>query len=96
VRTGGVGGRGRIVQVRAVANDAACTRVGLAVRGSSGAVQRNRARRRLREAARPAAMARPGHDLVLSGAAPLLLSTPFAELRGDVELALRRALGTNG
>lgn len=57
-----------------------------------GAVQRNRARRRVREAVRlflPAII--PGYDLVFYLHSPDLLSTPFATLQQTVEDVLRRA-----
>lgn len=55
------------------------------------AVVRNRARRRLREAARLVlpGPARPGHDYVVV-ARPGALTQPFAELRADLDGALRQ------
>lgn len=56
-----------------------------------GAVVRNRARRRLREAARllPVAMLAPGVNYVLV-ARPAALTCPFPQLRSDLETCLRR------
>jgi ribonuclease P protein component len=56
-----------------------------------GAVVRNRARRRLREAARllPAAMLAPGVNYVLV-ARPAALTCPFPQLRSDLEACLRK------
>ena len=67
-------------------------RVGFtASRKVGSAVARNRARRRLREAARHVlpAQARPGYDLVLV-ARRETLTRPFGALIADLELALRR------
>jgi ribonuclease P protein component len=57
-----------------------------------GAVERNRARRRLREAARRVLpeRAKPGYDLVLVARAATLVR-PFAALLADLETALARA-----
>jgi ribonuclease P protein component len=66
-------------------------RLGLtASRRVGGAVERNRARRRLREAARRVlpASAKPGYDLVLIARAETL-RRPFVALVADLEAALR-------
>ena len=71
---------------------AAVVRVGFtASRKVGSAVARNRARRRLREAARQVlpAQARPGYDLVLV-ARRETLTRSFAALVADLEVALRR------
>jgi len=71
---------------------AAAVRVGFtASRKVGSAVARNRARRRLREAARQVlpAQARPGYDLVLVARRETLTRT-FAALVADLEVALRR------
>lgn len=71
---------------------AAAVRVGFtASRKVGSAVARNRARRRLREAARRVllAEARPGYDLVLV-ARRETLTRPFAALVADLQAALRR------
>ena len=67
-------------------------RVGFtASRKVGNAVARNRARRRLRAAARQVlrASARPGHDYVII-ARQATLSRAFADLVGDLELAVRK------
>lgn len=67
-------------------------RLGLtASRKVGGAVARNRARRRLREAARAVlpAHAAPGHDYVIV-ARPQTVDRPFGLLLSDLEGALRR------
>lgn len=67
-------------------------RVGLtASRKVGGAVERNRARRRLRAAAAEvlAANAAAGHDFVLIARAETV-RRPFAELKADMAQALRR------
>ncbi|MDX9992061.1 MAG: ribonuclease P protein component [Anaerolineales bacterium] len=67
-------------------------RVGVAAsRSLGGAVQRNRAKRLLREAIRPEVAALvPGHDLILIARAPLLQSD-FADLKKAIRSLLRRA-----
>lgn len=67
-------------------------RVGFtASRKVGGAVQRNRARRRLRAAAAEvlAANAAPGHDFVLIARAETV-GRPFADLKADIAQALRK------
>lgn len=59
-----------------------------------GAVQRNRVRRRLREAYRASRDAAPaGIALVIIGK-PVVLGAPFAALTHDVRQALAAAAGT--
>lgn len=57
-----------------------------------GAVQRNRAKRRVREAVR---LALPsigaGHDIVFVVRSPALIDAPFSSIQADVEQLLRRA-----
>jgi len=72
--------------------DMAGCRVGLTVsRRVGSAVDRNRARRRLRAAAEQVmpSHARADHDFVLIGR-KATLTRPFAALVGDVETALRK------
>ena len=67
-------------------------RYGLTVsRKVGGAVVRNRARRRLREAARAvlSAHAAPGHDYVLIGR-PATVARPYPALLDDLSIALKR------
>ena len=67
-------------------------RVGFtASRKVGNAVARNRARRRLRAAARQVlrTSAKPGHDYVII-ARQATLSRAFADLEGDLELAVRK------
>jgi RNase P protein component len=79
------------VRVQAAPNGREDARLGLSVPGLPGAVQRNRARRRLREAAR-GLDAHHGFDLVVSTDASVL-TLPFALLRGQVETAAAAAVG---
>lgn len=83
---------GAVVQ-SAPSSRAGVARIGLtATRKLGGAVVRNRARRRLREAARAAAdAAQPGHDYVLIARAGTL-TRPWAKLVED----LRRAFAGSG
>lgn len=57
-----------------------------------GAVQRNRAKRRVREAVRLALPSiEAGHDIVFVVRSPALIDAPFASIQADVEQLLRRA-----
>lgn len=69
------------------------TRCGFVVgKHVGGAVQRNRARRRVREAVRLALPSIvPGHDLVVVVRGAAVLTMPFASLQREVEHLLRRA-----
>ncbi|OWU83993.1 ribonuclease P [Oceanicola sp. 22II-s10i] len=62
------------------------------------AVARNRAKRRLREAARAviAAEGRPGWDYVLIGRKEITAERPFEDLKADLRHALRRVHGARG
>jgi ribonuclease P protein component len=83
---------GVVLQARARGDEGA-PRLGFtATRKLGGAVVRNRARRRLREAARLAApsAARPGHDYVLIARAGTL-TRRWPQLLADVERAFARA-----
>lgn len=57
-----------------------------------GAVQRNRAKRRLRAAAAQVLprLGRPGWDYVLIGRAGTTIARPFSSLLSDLEIALDR------
>lgn len=83
---------GLILQAAPNPDRSAAPRLGFTVsRKVGGAVERNRARRRLREAARLVmpARARPAIDYVLIGR-HTTLSRPWAELVHDLETALSR------
>lgn len=78
-------GRAGGVRVHAAPNGRDDARVGLSLPGMAGAVERNRARRRLREAARPL-RAHHGYDLIVSCDASAV-TAPFQLLREQVEAA---------
>ncbi|HNP69902.1 MAG TPA: ribonuclease P protein component [Kouleothrix sp.] len=82
-----------LVALNAVGNKRHGTRCGFVVGKRIGkAVERNRARRRLREAVRLAlAQIAPGWDLVFVVRSPAVATVPFAELQTLVEQLLRRA-----
>jgi len=85
---------GVIVQARRRSPaDTAAPRVGYTCsKKVGGAVERNRAKRRLREAARAVipALGRPGWDYVLIGRAGATAARPFETLVADLEAALAR------
>ncbi len=58
------------------------------MRGSRSAVERNRARRRVREALQPVLALHAGLDVIVSGSAPAVAAVEFAVLRADVETTL--------
>ena len=82
--------KGFVLQIRERETSDA-PRVGLTCSKKVGnAVARNRAKRRLREAARIALAphARPGHDYVLIGRAEVTAGMPFDQMCRDLENAL--------
>jgi ribonuclease P protein component len=82
---------GSVGAVALRANDEGPARVGItATKRVGGAVSRNRARRRLREAIRPCiSKLEPGTELVLV-ARPEIAGRPWSELTQDVVKALRK------
>jgi ribonuclease P protein component len=91
VRETGSEARSAVIPVRAAGGEDAVSRVAFSIPGASGAVRRNRARRRLRAAIAPLLLQYPRLDLVVSlpGSATEI---PFPELRA----ALASALGAAG
>ena len=78
--------------------DGGAVRVGFTVSRKVGtAVERNRVRRRLKEAVRRSASRhmRPGHDYVIVGRRAAL-TVDFARLTGDLEQSLARLHAKNG
>ena len=67
------------------------SRAAFAVGGHAGAVQRNRARRRLRAATQPLLQELLGFDVLVS-ARPVSTEQPFAHLVEGVGRALREAV----
>lgn len=96
VRAEGIARNDKLFSLRALSTDEPAVRVAVfASRGVGGAVERNRARRRVREAVRVALRDREraaGMDLVLQARAAALLAAP-ADLRGAVARELQRVLG---
>ncbi|MGA3184901.1 MAG: ribonuclease P protein component [Candidatus Dormibacteria bacterium] len=90
VRTWRCVGRAGAVRVQAAPNGRDEARLGLSVPGMAGAVERNRVRRRLREAAR-GLHDHHGYDLIVSADASAL-RVPFPVLRDQVETAARGAV----
>ncbi|MBV8193921.1 MAG: ribonuclease P protein component [Candidatus Dormibacteraeota bacterium] len=91
VRSAGVEGRAGGVRVRVVRHADAPSRAGFAVRGASGAVERNRCRRRLRAATGRVLASRPGYDIVVS----VVATSPepaFSEIVSSLERAVTRAV----
>jgi len=101
VRAEGIARNDRLFSLRALSSDEPAVRVAVsASRAVGGAVKRNRARRRVREAVRlvlrdhaaaPGGEGRHGMDLVLL-ARPAALSEPARDLRATVERELGRVL----
>jgi ribonuclease P protein component len=91
VRSGGAEIRIGGLRVRALPHPDAASRAGFAVRGARGAVDRNRVRRRLREAVTPLLRRHPGYDIVVSSS----VVTPepaFDVMAAHLELGLTRAI----
>ena len=95
VRTDGIARNDKLFSLRALTTDQPTVRVAVAAsRAVGGAVQRNRARRRVREAIRIALDARDpksGADLVVM-ARPGALAATVAELRTSIERDLDAVL----
>lgn len=95
VRAAGVARNDKLFSLRALATDQPTVRVAVASsRAVGGAVRRNRARRRVREALRTALLARPGTfgaDLLLI-VRPGALDATVADLRGAIDRELGRIL----
>ena len=95
VRTDGIARNDKLFSLRALTTDQRAVRVAVvASRAVGGAVQRNRARRRVREAVRVSLISREprsGADLVLL-ARPGALAASAAELRASVERELDAVL----
>lgn len=87
------GTQGMMVQARPRGDDSLAVRVGFTCSKKVGnAVARNRAKRRLREAARMvlAHHGRPGWDYVLIGRRDETAARPFPALLDDLEFALKK------
>jgi len=100
VRAEGVARTDKLFSLRALSSDGPAVRLAVsASRAVGGAVKRNRARRRVREAVRVVLHDRPidpkgerrGVDLVFL-ARPAALDVPASDLRGVIERELRRVL----
>jgi len=94
VRNGGVAYRGRCCLLLALPSPAEVTRTGFIAskRGVGGAVQRNRARRRLREIVRRRWSRVPHHGFLLVFiASRAALTAPHQELATEVESLLAHA-----
>ncbi|WP_146591839.1 ribonuclease P protein component [Puniceibacterium confluentis] len=92
-RAGRQGTASMMVQARNRADDSARVRVGFTCSKKVGnSVARNRAKRRLREAARLVLpdLARPGWDYVLIGRFEATARRPFPALQQDLRDALRK------
>lgn len=90
VRSRGAEGRSSGIRVHALPNGGPTSRAAFAVSGRTGAVQRNRTRRRLRAAATEVLEDRPGFDVLVS-ARPGAPEPPFARLIEALRLAMSQA-----
>ncbi|MFZ0129763.1 MAG: ribonuclease P protein component [Candidatus Dormiibacterota bacterium] len=90
VREFGSDARSGAVRIRALPGESHVSRVAFAVPGASGAVSRNRARRRLRAAITPILVEHAGLDMVVSlhGRATEM---PFLSLRSALSTAMTAA-----
>ncbi|GAB4208345.1 MAG: ribonuclease P protein component [Roseiflexaceae bacterium] len=82
-----------LLLLQAVANRRRTTRCGFVVsKRIGGAVERNRAKRRVREAVRLVYdVVPPGWDLVFVIRSPAVITTAFPQLQDTIERLLRRA-----
>jgi ribonuclease P protein component len=78
------------LRVRCAMNGRDITRVAMAVPGCASAVERNRARRRLRAAMRDSIAGNAGFDIVMN-ATPAVARMPFALLRHEISTVVARA-----
>lgn len=96
VRAGSVEGRSSGLRVSVLPNGETYSRAAIAVVRAPGAVQRNRARRRLRAAAGRVLAAHPGYDLVVHArgdqpeASFAALVTALSAAVGQAEAVVRR------
>lgn len=90
MRESGSEARSGAVRLRALPGESTVSRVAFAVPGATGAVSRNRARRRLRAAIGPMLAEQPSLDMVVSlpGRATEM---PFSSLRSALSAALASA-----
>src|SRR5207302_178747 len=93
LRSGGVSARGAWVKVTAIHNGGAASRAGIAIRGSTSAVLRNRGRRRLRAALEPVLLQHRALDVVVTVSATDAATVAFTSLSDDLETAVTAAQG---
>ena len=80
------------MRVRALVTGSGCARAAVGVRGSRSAVERNRARRRLRAALREVLPRHGGVDVLVTVSASDATRTAFAMLRDDLATAIAVAV----
>lgn len=90
MRAARISGASGVVRVHVAPNGLPTVRVGLATAGVRDAVERNRLRRRLREALRPQRGWLAGLDVVIS-AGSRVPEPPYSVLCADLERALTQA-----